>query len=237
MIKGCVHSFQSLGTVDGPGIRFVVFLQGCPLRCACCHNPDTWAFDGGTTYTASEVVDKALRYRTYFGKDGGITLSGGEPLAQAEFCTEIFRLAKDVGLNTCLDTSGYALTDSIKSLLALTDRVLLDVKYPSPEQYERYVGCAQSKVLAFLDYLNSISLPTTIRQVVIPGKTDGSQDITWLNNIAGTHPCVDKIELLPFKKICQVKYDQMGIDFPFKDVPTPSSDQMSLLNSLINLHK
>ena len=132
-IKGKIHSFQSLGTIDGPGVRFVIFMQGCPLRCGCCHNPDTWAFEGGSHYTAREVMDKAKRYREYFGKDGGITVSGGEPLMQVEFVLELFKLCKIEGINTCLDTSGCLLNSQIIELLKFTDRVLLDVKYTDEE--------------------------------------------------------------------------------------------------------
>ena len=232
-MTGRIHSFQSLGTVDGPGVRFVAFLQGCPLRCGCCHNPDTWDASGGTEYTALEVVERAERFRTYFGTEGGITLSGGEPLMQAEFCAEVFALCKQRGINTCLDTSGYTLTDDIKRLLSLTDRVLLDLKYTTDELYVKHVGCDLKRVLDFLDYLDKTNVPTTIRQVVIPGKNDGSDNIVRLRQIADTHPCVDKIELLPFKKICQVKYDQMGIKFPFADIPTPTAEEMARLNEML----
>ena len=128
-IKGRVHSFQSLGTLDGPGVRFVVFMQGCPLRCRCCHNPDTWECEGGEEYTPSEIIEKVTRYREYFGEKGGITLSGGEPLLQASFAECLFSLSKSAGINTCLDTSGIILTDEVKRLLAVTDRVLLEIKY------------------------------------------------------------------------------------------------------------
>ena len=140
-MTGTVHSIQSLGTVDGPGVRFVVFLKGCNLRCGCCHNPDTWEMNGGKTYTASEIVDMALRYKEYFGRDGGITVSGGEPLLQAEFVREIFSLCHSEGINTCLDTSGSILVDPVRELLSVTDRILLDIKYTNDEQYKKHVGC------------------------------------------------------------------------------------------------
>ena len=140
-ITGRIHSFQSLGTVDGPGIRFVAFMQGCNLRCSCCHNPDTWDCYAGTVYTASDVVSKAERFREYFGEKGGITVSGGEPLLQADFVREVFRLCHEKGINTCLDTSGCILNDSVKALLDETDRVLLDIKYDYEDSYRRYVGC------------------------------------------------------------------------------------------------
>ena len=217
-IKGKVHSIQSLGTVDGPGVRFVAFLSGCPLRCSCCHNPDTWDMNGGTLYTAEEIVNKAKKYREYFGSNGGITLSGGEPLCQAEFSTEIFRLCKDIGINTCLDTSGIRLDEEVKLLLKHCDRVLLDIKYTCDEDYKKNVGTSIYPVLKFLDYLNKQNIPTTIRQVIIPTVNDNAENLNKLKEIIKAHPCVDGVELLPFRKICQVKYDQIGIEFPFSDI-------------------
>lgn len=233
MITGNVHSIQSLGTVDGPGIRFVVFMQGCNLRCGCCHNPDTWEMSGGTQYTAQEIVDKAVRYKEYFGEAGGITLSGGEPLLQAEFAYELFNLCHKEGVNTCLDTSGSILNDSVKKLLTVTDRVLLDIKYTSDEQYRENVGCSIEKPLEFLAYLNTQKIPTTMRQVIIPTLTDNEETVKALRAIADKNPCVDKIELLPFRKICQTKYDNMGLTFKFGHLPEPSHEQMKKLNEYI----
>ncbi|MBR3969396.1 MAG: pyruvate formate lyase-activating protein [Clostridia bacterium] len=233
MIKGNIHSIQSLGTVDGPGIRFVVFLQGCNLRCGCCHNPDTWRFDGGTQYTPQEIVDKAVRYKEYFGETGGITLSGGEPLLQAEFAYEVFNLCHQNGINTCLDTSGSILNDTVKKLLTVTDRVLLDIKYTNDEQYRKYVGCEMNEPIEFLDYLQSQKIPTTIRQVIIPTLTDSKDNVKELKKIADNATVVDKIELLPFRKICQTKYDNMGINFKFGHLPEPDADTMKQLNKLI----
>jgi pyruvate formate lyase activating enzyme len=216
---GRIHSFQSLGTVDGPGVRFVVFLQGCPLRCGCCHNPDTWDFAGGEPITADEVVARASRYRAYFGKKGGITLSGGEPLCQADFCRAVFARCHEVGISTCLDTAGCILDDGVKALLAHTDRVLLDIKYTDDALYRRYVGCSLDAPLAFLEYLNEAGIPTTLRQVVIPTLNDDADSQKALYDIAHAHSCVDGVELLPFRKICTVKYEQMGIPFPFAHLP------------------
>ena len=236
LITGRIHSFQSLGTVDGPGIRFVAFLQGCPLRCGCCHNPDTWNFDGGEIYSARQVVDKALRFREYFGKDGGITLSGGEPLVQPEFVTEIFRLCKENNINTCLDTSGCILNSKVEEILNYTDRVLLDVKYTNETLYKTHVGTDLSKVVEFLDCLNKKGVLTTIRQVIIPTLNDNVENVYKLNSLAEKFSCVDKIELLPFKKICQVKYDNLKINFPFKRVDTPTKQSMDELNSLLKIN-
>ncbi len=234
-ILGKVNSFQSLGTVDGPGVRFVVFMQGCPLRCHCCHNPDTWSNDGGKFFTANQVLDKVIRFKEYFGDKGGITISGGEPLLQPEFCKEVFKLCHEYKINTCLDTSGFTLNDSIKELLRYTDRVLLDIKYTTHEDYKKYVGADLNSVIVFLNYLEQIKVPVTIRQVIIPTINDTEENIDKLNLVLKNFSCVDKVELLPFKKICQVKYDQMSIPFPFKDLETPKEEKIKYLNSLIKL--
>ena len=233
MIKGNIHSIQSLGTVDGPGVRFVVFMQGCNLRCGCCHNPDTWEMTGGTEYTADEILQRVLRCREYFGKDGGITITGGEPLLQSEFCRELFTLCHEAGINTCLDTSGSILNDDVKSLLEVTDRVLLDVKFTNDADYREYAGCGMEKPLEFLAYLNGQKIPTTLRQVIIPTITDDCENAKRLKQIADGYSCVDKIELLPFRKICQTKYDNMGLEFRFGNLPEPTKDKMQELNKII----
>lgn len=232
-VIGQVHSIQSLGTVDGPGLRFVVFLQGCNLRCKCCHNPDTWDMNGEKQFAAEEIVEKAIKYKEYFGSKGGITLSGGEPLLQADFCYEIFKLCHENGINTCLDTSGSILNDKVKKLLTETDRVLLDIKYTNDEDYRENVGCSLEKPMEFLEYLNEQKIPTTIRQVIISTVNDSEENIEKLNEITKKYPCIDKIELLPFKKICQTKYDSMNIKFPFADKETPTKETMNNLNKLL----
>ncbi len=232
-VVGKVHSFQSLGALDGPGVRFVTFLQGCNLRCGCCHNPDTWHIDESGAFTAQEIVDKALRYKEYFGTLGGITLSGGEPLLQTEFACAVFRLSHENGINTCLDTSGSVFNDSVKDLLSVTDRVLLDIKYTTDELYLKHAGCSITKPLAFLEYLNQKGIKTTVRQVIIPTLNDNTDNIAKLNEIVLSHPCVDKIELLPFRKICQVKYDKLGLPFPFADISEPTKEIMQKLNELL----
>ena len=232
-MTGKIYSIQSLGTVDGPGVRFVVFLQGCNLRCKCCHNPDTWSFDKGTEYTSDEIVSKALRYREYFGEEGGITLSGGEPLLQSEFAYEVFALCKENGVNTCLDTSGSIISPSVEKLITVTDRVLLDIKYTNDKQYSENVGCSFSTVLDFLKLLDEKNIPTTLRQVIIPTVNDTKENVFKLKGIAEKYSCVDKIELLPFKKLCQVKYDNLGITFPFGKLPVPTNESIEKLNSYL----
>ncbi len=228
---GKVHSIQSLGTVDGPGVRFVVFLNGCPLRCKCCHNPDTWDFNAGSEYSADEIVGKAERYREYFGKTGGITLSGGEPLCQSDFATEIFMLCKKRGINTCLDTSGAVLNEGVKSLLKFCDRVLLDIKYTNEKHYKENVGMKYESVLKFLGTLEKMNVNTTVRQVIIPGINDTEENFSELEKIVKMHRCIDGIELLPFKKICQVKYDSMGIKFPFSNICEGDIEKIKLIES------
>lgn len=232
-LTGKIHSFQSLGTVDGPGIRFVVFTQGCPLRCGCCHNPDTWDTQGGTTYTSEQVLDKAIRYKEYFGKDGGVTVSGGEPLLQAQFVKEFFSLCHENRINTCLDTSGCILDQSVKDLLAVTDRVLLDVKYTTEELYKQHVGCSFHKIIEFLDYLEKNDIPTTVRQVIIPTINDDEKSVLSLKSLVDKYKNVDGVELLPFRKICQSKYDALNMQFKFADILEPSENAMQKLNSLI----
>ena len=233
MTVGRVHSIQSLGTLDGPGVRFAVFLQGCNLRCSCCHNPDTWDMNGGTEYTAEEIVRKAVRYKEYFGKDGGFTFSGGEPLLQADFVREVFELCHKEGINTCLDTSGDMFNEKVRVMLYHTDRVLLDIKYTDGEHYRKNVGCDIKRPLEFLAYLNEKKIPTTIRHVVIPTMNDNEESLLKLRSIAKEHECVDKIELLPFRKMCSIKYEKLGIPFPFGHLPEPTKEKMSEFEKLI----
>lgn len=233
-ITGRIHSLQSMGTVDGPGVRFVVFFQGCTLRCKCCHNPDTWSREGGKTYTPEEIVARVARCKSYFGADGGITLSGGEPLLQAAFAREIFSLCHAEGIHTCLDTSGDRLDQDVKALLSETDRVLLDIKYTTDEGYRENVGCSMDVPMEFLAYLNEQSIPTTLRQVIIPTLNDTEENILTLRSIAAAHPCVDGVELLPFRKLCTAKYEKMGIPFPLAHLPSPTSESMAWLNGILH---
>ena len=235
MTKGRINSFQSLGTVDGPGVRFVVFMQGCALRCGCCHNPDTWELSGGNEFSAEEVFKKVLRCRGYFGKQGGLTVSGGEPLLQTEFVCLLFSLARENGINTCLDTAGAPLTENVKGVFSLCDRVLLDVKYSSDGQYRKYVGCPLSFATDTLDELCRQNIPTTLRRVIIPGLNDTAEDTLWLKALAESHPNADGIELLPFRKLCTPKYEALGIKFPFDHIPTPTTEKMAELNRIIAL--
>lgn len=221
-MTGYINSFQSLGASDGPGIRFVVFMQGCPLRCGVCHNPDTWQIQVGKTYSAKEVCDMVERYKTYFGKDGGITVSGGEPLMQPEFVKELFFECKKRNINTCLDTSGIVLNDKVKKMLEYCDLVLLDIKYTDEENYNKYVGCSLSLPLGFLDYLDLIDKPVWLRQVIVPTLHDNKENLSKLCEISKSHKNVVKTELLPFRKICKSKYDSMNMEFAFDKYDAPS---------------
>ncbi len=233
-IKGYINSIQTLGAVDGPGVRFIVFMQGCNLRCGCCHNPDTWEMAQKNEYTAKALAEKCARYKEYFGKDGGITVSGGEPLLQAKFVRELFSECKKRGINTCLDTSGSILNDDVKALLELTDIVLLDIKYTNDADYVKYVGCSLEKPLQFLDYLSKKNIPTVIRQVIIPTLNDNSENISALKSIVEKHKNIIKTELLPFKKLCSVKYDKLGLDFKFKEFDEPDQNAMKNLEKELN---
>lgn len=232
-IFGRISSFQSMGTLDGPGVRFVVFMQGCALRCACCHNPETLSADGGKLMSANEIFKKIVRYKDYFSQDGGVTLSGGEPLMQPHFAAEILRLCKEDGINTCLDTSGFALTDEIKKTLEYVDYCMLDIKYTSEEKYRKYTGCSYSSPLAFLDYLDKKCIPTRIRQVIIKGLNDDAENIRLLSEISKNHKCVKEIELLPFRKLCESKYEAQNIKFALSEFPETSAEDIQKLNKLL----
>lgn len=218
-IKGRISSFQSLGTVDGPGVRSVVFMQGCPLRCVCCHNPETWDLGGGYETDTDSLAEKILRFKPYFGSNGGVTVSGGEPLMQAEFVNDLFVKLKEQGINTALDTSGCLLDRSVDELLRNTDLVLLDYKYTNSEDYIKYTKCRKETVDAFLDRLESMGKKTIIRHVVIHGLNDTYDSFEKLAQLSRRYSCVKEIELLPFRKLCIEKYDELKLRFPLKDVP------------------
>ena len=232
-MTGRIHSIQSLGTVDGPGVRFVAFMAGCPLRCKCCHNPEIMDGKEFGEYQPQKLVDTAARFLEYFGERGGVTLSGGEPLLQPEFAAEYFRLCHERGINTCLDTSGCLMNEAVRVLLSHTDRVLLDIKYTNDADYRENAGCSIVPVLSFLEELERRQIPTTLRQVIIPTVNDTEESVRILRDIALTHACVDGVELLPFRKYCQVKYDKLGIPFPFGHLPEPTEEKMAHLRGIL----
>jgi pyruvate formate lyase activating enzyme len=234
-MKGRIHSVQSFGTVDGPGVRAVVFMQGCPLRCVCCHNPDTWDKSGGSEIEADELLKKLLRFRNYFGKKGGITVSGGEPLLQSEFVYELFSKLKAENINTALDTSGYTLEENAKKLLSVTDLVLLDYKYTNDADYLKYTKCKKSAVDNFLSYLEENKIDTWIRQVIIPDLNDSSDSLKKIGELERNFSCIKKVELLPFRKLCLEKYRAMNIPFLLENTREPSTAEIEKLMELTKL--
>ncbi len=232
-IKGKVHSFQSLGAVDGPGIRLVVFMQGCPYSCPYCHNPDTRPFSGGTEYTVDEIVEKAKRYRTYFCEKGGVTVSGGEPLMQAEFVAELFEALHKNGITTAVDTAGVRVTDAVRRVLNNADTVLCDIKFPTDELYRQHIGTGIDTVLGFIEECNKTQADVVIRHVVVPGLTDSEDNIKQIAAIAKSVKNLSKIELLPFKKLCEQKYRELGLEFPLADTRECDADTIKELYKFI----
>lgn len=218
-MEGRVHSLQSLGTVDGPGLRYVVFLQGCPLRCVYCHNPDTWDPAGGAVMDTEELVEKILRCRPYFGAEGGVTVSGGEPLLQAEFVTQLFARLKQEGVHTALDTSGAGDLGKAPALLAVTDLVLLDLKFPTEEGYRQHCRGSLGQTEAFAALVAEKQVPLWVRHVVVPGLNDTLEDMAAVRSWARRQPTLEKIEWLPFHNLCLEKYQQLGIPFPLANTP------------------
>lgn len=225
-MKGRIHSFQSLGTVDGPGVRCVVFMQGCPLRCVCCHNPDTWNVNDGEETETPFIMEKILRCRSYFGTRGGVTISGGEPLLQISFVTELFSQCKNAGIHTALDTSGCLYNEDVDRLLDLTDLVLLDHKYDTEEEYWKYCRGSLTETEHFLTELERKKIPTWLRRVIIPGLNDTTESVRHLQEAASHYSCVQKVELLPFRKLCLEKYQTLGIPFPLEHVPEMTEEKI-----------
>jgi pyruvate formate lyase activating enzyme len=219
-----------MGAVDGPGMRFMVFLQGCPLRCAYCHNPDTWACNKGPVHSAIEIVDRAERYRSFFGDQGGITVSGGEPLTQASFVHAIFVEAHRRGISTCLDTSGFFLHQAARAAVAEADTVLLDIKAADAETYRWITGQDIVRNLRFLAHLAELGTTTWIRQVILPGHTDSLEQIDALADLlAPYHDIIERIELLPFHQMGAMKWANLDRDYRLEGVEPPSPALMQAL--------
>lgn len=218
---GRISSLQSLGAVDGPGLRYVTFMQGCPIRCMYCHNPETWEYDRENVLelTAEELAQKALRCKPYYENGGGVTVSGGEPLMQAEFVAEYFQLMQKAGVHTALDTSGSASLEAAEAVLKHTNLVLADLKFLSQEEYQQYCKGDYEKVRAFLKLTEKMAVPLWIRHVVVPGYTDTETYIRRISREAHRYQNLEKIELLPFRNLCLEKYESLGIPFPLKGVP------------------
>ncbi len=222
---GKIHSIESFGTVDGPGVRFVLFLQGCHLKCKYCHNRDSWDINEGTYYSVDEIFKRIIKYKNYIHPNGGITISGGEPLLQSKFLITLFQKLKTEGLHTCIDTSGIVnLTDDIKTLLSLTDLVLLDIKHINSSKCEDLVGKPNELELEFARYLSDNNIPVWIRQVLIPGYTDNEKDLTDLKNFISTLSNVEKVELLPYHSVGEFKWKQLESTYELSHVEAPTPE-------------
>lgn len=235
-MTGYVHSFESLGTLDGPGLRFVVFFSGCPLRCQYCHNPDTWNMSDGKEMSSDEIVNKALRYRPYFANEGGITLSGGEPLMQPKFALKIMRECKKEGISTCVDTSGSIFNDDVKAALDYTDLIILDVKHTGAEEYSRLTGGNIGTHRTFLNYCIDMQIPLWIRQVILPGWNDTSEDMASLMSCI-KDANVRKIELLPYHVLGIHKWEALGVPNQLKNVIPPTEEKMDMLRKFVANYK
>lgn len=224
-VTGRIHSIESFGSVDGPGIRYVLFTQGCPLKCLYCHNPDTWAFDGGKIVTAGEIVDDILTYRNFIA-NGGVTISGGEPLLQQEFCSEILDGCHENGLHTALDTSGIMPVASVKETLNKADLILLDIKSIDAEMCQTITGASNRNALETLRYREAKGMDVWIRHVVVPGYTLDYSMLERMADFLKEFSCVKKVELLPFHKMGEYKWKELNRAYSLADVPEPSDEAM-----------
>lgn len=227
MIKGRVHSIETFGTVDGPGIRYILFMQGCQLRCKYCHNRDTWDPKGGKEYTTDEIINQALKYSSYMKfSGGGITVSGGEATLQPEFLTELFAKAKKNKIHTCLDTSGFVNIDIVDPILDNTDLVLLDLKHMVEEKSKDLTGVGIEKSLKLAKHLDQRNIPVWIRHVLVPGVTDDFENLEKLGQFVSSLNNVERFELLPYHTLGVHKWESMGIDYELKDVENASSEDI-----------
>ena len=231
-LKGYVHSLESFGSVDGPGVRYIIFLSGCAMRCQFCHNPDTWKLQTGETYTAKELLDKAVRYRSYWGKDCGITVSGGEPLLQIDFLLELFKKAKEMGINTTLDTSGNPFTreepffSKWKELMKYTDLVMLDIKHIDAEGHKKLTGQPNDNVLDMAKTMSDMGVNMWIRHVLVPEVNDKDEYLERLAEFIGTLNTVKRVEVLPYHTLGVFKWENLGIDYPLKGIAPPSRERV-----------
>ncbi len=232
MQRGFIHSIESFGSVDGPGIRFLIFLQGCPMRCQFCHNPDSWKTGVGEEWYADDLLDKAERFRSYWGDNGGITVSGGEALLQIDFLLELFEKAHQRGINTCLDTSAQLFTqkgvffEKFERLMQVTDTILLDIKHIDDEEHRKLTRHSNQNILDCARYLSDIKKPVWIRHVLIPGITDKDEYLVQLRDFLKTLDNIQRIDVLPYHTMGIYKYEKLGIDYPLKEVNPPSTDRV-----------
>ena len=239
MVQGRVHSIETFGSLDGPGIRFIIFMQGCHMRCQYCHNPNTWNCAGGTLKSADELLTQALRYKAYWGKQGGITVSGGEPLLQLDFLLDLFTKAKAKGISTCIDTAGQPFTrkepffNKFEQLVAVTDLLLLDMKHIDPEAHRKLTGQPNDNILDLYRYLSDIHKPIWVRQVLVPGLTDHEESLKRTRAFLDTLTNVAKVEILPYHTMGKYKYEKLGIPYPMKEVNPPSPESVELAKHIL----
>ena len=226
---GHIHSTESFGAADGPGVRFIVFMQGCHMRCRYCHNPDTWKMDGGDEVTADEILKRALRFKPYWGKDGGITISGGEPLLQIDFVIELFKKAKELGINTCIDTAGNPFTkeepffSKFEELMKYTDLLLLDLKEINPARHKDLTGFDNSNIIEMAKYLSEINKPVWIRHVLVPEHSDFDEDLDALGDFIDT---LSNVEILPYHTLGKFKWENLGIPYSLESISPPSAERI-----------
>lgn len=236
MTEGYIHSTESFGTVDGPGVRFVVFFQGCPIRCLYCHNPDTWEFGNGRKVTAQELMEEYNSYKEFL-KSGGITATGGEPMAQPEFLAELFGLAHKMGVHTCLDTSGAMfnpeLTEKTDIVLEHTNLVMLDIKHIDSEKHKKLTGTGNEKILAFANYLCEKKISLWVRHVVVPGITDNEDELFRLGEFLATLSNLKALDVLPYHDMGKVKYENLGMEYPLGDTPPLSKERAVEVRNVI----
>lgn len=240
---GIIHSLESFGAADGPGVRFIVFLKGCNMRCSYCHNPDSWSFEGGEEYYAEDLMKKIVRYKSYWGDEGGLTVSGGEPLLQKEFVTELFKAAHAEGINTVLDTSGNpfsrepAFLEAFDELMKYTDLVILDIKEIDPVRHMNLTSQDNSNILDMAEYLSETEKPVWIRHVLVPGVTDFDDDLKKLGDFIGTLKNVKKVEVLPYHTLGIFKWENLGIKYRLEGVSAPDKERLENAARLLNTDK
>ncbi|MCD8020010.1 MAG: pyruvate formate lyase-activating protein [Clostridiales bacterium] len=240
-MKGMVHSLETFGLVDGPGVRCVVFLQGCHMRCQYCHNPETWRKDGGQLWTAEDLFQKVYRYHNYWKSTGGITVSGGEPLLQMNFVTEFFQLAKQKNVHTALDTSGNPFSmeerylPGFDQLLQVTDLFLLDIKAIDSTLHKKLTGQDNQNILAMAHYLSAQGKDLWIRHVLVPGLTDSEQELLALRDLAGTLPTLKRMEILPYHTLGIAKWEQLGYDYPLDGIPIPTVEEVKRAEKILGI--
>lgn len=231
-----IHSIETFGTVDGPGVRFVAFFQGCNLECKYCHNRDTWNINDGTYISVDDLFNNILKYKTYIMPNGGFTASGGEPLLQPYFLISLFKKLKEANIHTAIDTSGMVeITDTIKELLSLTDLVLLDIKHIIPEKSKELVGFSNEKELAFAKYLSDNNIPVWIRQVIIPGVTDNGDDLLKLKDFLNLLNNVKRVELLPYHNLGKHKWETLGVEYKLNDTSPATSEDIKRAKEILKL--